>query len=462
MVYLVQSEDILGRRIARTIDPDGSPVVTYFYYDGDRVIEETTSGGAVQATYVYGNYVDEVVQMVRDSNTYYYHQDDLHNIVAVTNSSGTVVERYDYGDYGAPSIYQEDGTPLTATAIDNPYLFNGRRWDPETALYYYRTRYLDPTAGRFASRDTIGLWGDTANLGNGQTYVGNNPWTRLDPYGEYGWHPCVQQDAEAAAETVVNLVQSGRAGRVATTGGVVGLNAAAWGFTGPIGGIPVTGFTLLSGGSAAYSNRQAQYITATGQELSRWEGVAIAGGDVTGASAMYTVVSGEDPLTGETVSTGDRLEAGAHLGVGLLAWHGGTRTGGALRARTAPVRNAGARGVEVHEQVVAEYEQAGGTNLGFRHLITDVNVGPEQISVRTVDLASKTYNVSLPPGQTHPLTSALTTKARAMTRLTTPGPKVLRIETYGPRPTAAQTEAIAAAARKAAQFDVEFVAGYRP
>jgi hypothetical protein len=45
---------------------------------------------------------------------------------------------------------------------------------------------MDPEIGRFISRDTIGLWGDPNNLGNGQAYVGNNPWTGLDPYGEDG------------------------------------------------------------------------------------------------------------------------------------------------------------------------------------------------------------------------------------------------------------------------------------
>ena len=71
------------------------------------------------------------------------------------------------------------------SSIGNPYLFTGRSYDAETGLYWYRTRYLDPVAGRFTSRDTIGPWGDPAELGNAYAYVGNNPWTWVDPYG-YG------------------------------------------------------------------------------------------------------------------------------------------------------------------------------------------------------------------------------------------------------------------------------------
>ena len=43
---------------------------------------------------------------------------------------------------------------------------------------------MDPKLGRFTSRDTIGLWGDPNNLGNPYTYLGNNPWSGVDPYGE--------------------------------------------------------------------------------------------------------------------------------------------------------------------------------------------------------------------------------------------------------------------------------------
>jgi RHS repeat-associated protein len=57
------------------------------------------------------------------------------------------------------------------------------RFDNETGWYYYRTRYMDPFTGRFTTRDTIGIWGDPFNVGNGYTYVNNNPWTKLDPFG---------------------------------------------------------------------------------------------------------------------------------------------------------------------------------------------------------------------------------------------------------------------------------------
>ncbi len=105
----------------------------------------------------------------------------------VTYVEGDDIEeaRYEYADYGQPV------DPDTSFAIDNPqstignpYRFTGRRFDPETGWYHYRTRHLDPVAGRFTTRDTIGIWADPINLGNGYTYVANNPLSLLDPMGD--------------------------------------------------------------------------------------------------------------------------------------------------------------------------------------------------------------------------------------------------------------------------------------
>ena len=125
--------------------------------------------------------------MLRGGNEFFNHTDDLYNVTAITDSSGNVKERYEYGDFGEPNI-------IFTSGIGNPYFFKGRRYDDETGLYYYRTRYLDPVAGRFTSRDSTGIWGDS---GNRATYAGNNPWSRLDPSGGGG-------GAGLAAERVLN------------------------------------------------------------------------------------------------------------------------------------------------------------------------------------------------------------------------------------------------------------------
>ena len=119
--------------------------------------------------------------MDRNSNTYYYHYDGLGSVTEITDASGSIQESYKYSPYGNPSIFDSSGSPITSSAIGNPYMFTGRRWDDETAIYYYRERMYDPVIGRFLQRrDPLGYW-DSMCL---YTYVLNSPVNWGDPWGE--------------------------------------------------------------------------------------------------------------------------------------------------------------------------------------------------------------------------------------------------------------------------------------
>jgi RHS repeat-associated protein len=175
--------DALGRRIQKRTPAAAPPAETNYYYAGWQVCEERDAADTVMATYVYGYGPQEVVEMVRGGASYYYFADDQGNVRAVTDAAGTVVERYEYEDFGEPQVFDAAGNPKAASAIGNPYLYTGQRYDPETGFYECRTRYLSPRLGRFTTRDSIGIWGDETALGNGLTYAANNPATLIDPMG---------------------------------------------------------------------------------------------------------------------------------------------------------------------------------------------------------------------------------------------------------------------------------------
>ena len=172
--------DPLGRRIGRS----DRGRITHYIYDGLQNIEEQDGDGRTLATYVYGTHLDDILNMRRADKDVYFFKDDLGSTLAVADREGKLVEGYDYDDFGEPSIFDSRGTPIPQSSVGNPYLFTGQRYDSETGLYYYRSRYLDPRVGRFTSRDTIGIWEDAGNLGNAYTYAHNNPLTFVDPKGE--------------------------------------------------------------------------------------------------------------------------------------------------------------------------------------------------------------------------------------------------------------------------------------
>lgn len=213
--------DPLGRRVAAVVD-DGTERTTRFVYDGWHEIEEQDAAGATQATYVTGQLLDEMLSMRRGAVDFFFHGDDRASVTAVTDAAGSVVERYQYDDYGRPRVLDPAGAPRAQSAIGNPWLFTGRRFDPESGFYYYRMRYLDPRTGRFITRDPIGAGLGPLTLGNAFTYVGNNPYSYNDPLGLFA-------GGIAGAAAADALISAGTG--AATAGGSAGVAGGAAGAT---------------------------------------------------------------------------------------------------------------------------------------------------------------------------------------------------------------------------------------
>ncbi|WP_143544013.1 RHS repeat-associated core domain-containing protein, partial [Rhodopirellula sp. MGV] len=142
-----------------------------------------TSGAAASSPtydYVYASYIDEPVMRSGSGGNRYYHRNQQYSITALTDSSGTIKERYAYDAYGNLSVFDGSGTARTATAEGNRYTYTGREWDDELSLYHYRARMYDPMCGRFCSRDPIGFRGSAHNL---YQFIDSDPLASTDPSG---------------------------------------------------------------------------------------------------------------------------------------------------------------------------------------------------------------------------------------------------------------------------------------
>lgn len=218
--------DALGRRVLRTTTYGSTTAYVNGGQSSWQVLAEYDGVGTsanLMATYVYGNYIDEPIEMRRDPDgagaaamqSFVFHQDDLFNVVALTAGpggvtvnglsgpqafvAGAVVERVRYGDYGFPTYFDAVGTSeIYSSRAGSPYAFTGREWDADLAYYYYRTRYMDPVWGQFTVRDQIGTWGDPGSTGNARSFAWSNPPSVRDPFGESGW---VDRLAKLGGET---------------------------------------------------------------------------------------------------------------------------------------------------------------------------------------------------------------------------------------------------------------------
>lgn len=190
--------DALDRRIGKTVtNSSGLDGTTTYTLDGTNVIEERDDAGAVEHEYVHGLANDLLARLTSD-DTLYYHADTSGSIHALTGASGTPQEGYAYDPYGIQTVIEPGAngiidwggddtlSPRGVSSFDNAYGFTGQRMDPETGLYHYRARQYDPAAGRFLSRDPLGVWGDPGSFGNAYAYAASNPISIIDPTGKAG------------------------------------------------------------------------------------------------------------------------------------------------------------------------------------------------------------------------------------------------------------------------------------
>jgi len=170
----------------------------HFYYTEPsrwQVIEERVGSSTdAERQFILGlRYVDDIILRDRDTTgngtldeRLYGMQDANWNVTSISNSSGSVQERYSYHAFGASAALTASFASRATSIYAWETRFAGYRWERESRLYRVRNRVYHDRIGSWMQRDPIGLSAGTSLYSRDRpvySFLDNNPLRRLDPSG---------------------------------------------------------------------------------------------------------------------------------------------------------------------------------------------------------------------------------------------------------------------------------------
>jgi RHS repeat-associated protein len=170
-----------GKKISYVIDPQNhrtgkkvnGMLEAGFLYDDDRLVAKLNGSNVIVSQFIYASSDSVPDYMVAGGVTYRIFSDHLGSPRLVVNTStGQIVERIDYDEFGNVITDTNPGF--------QPFGFAGGLYDQDTKLVRFGARDYDPSIGRWTAKDPILFGGGDTNL---YGYVLNDPVNFGDPGG---------------------------------------------------------------------------------------------------------------------------------------------------------------------------------------------------------------------------------------------------------------------------------------
>jgi RHS repeat-associated protein len=164
-----------GQRLSRS---QGAATTRYLLDQNQSlpaVLAENDASNSPQRFYIHG--LGLLASIDTSNNVQTYHANHRGDILALTNSGGTVTESYGYSPYGLTSASNSFST--------NPFRFGGALgvMDEGNGLHFMRARYYNANLGRFLSMDQFPGGLDNPQSLDRFAYALGNPISNVDPSG---------------------------------------------------------------------------------------------------------------------------------------------------------------------------------------------------------------------------------------------------------------------------------------
>jgi RHS repeat-associated protein len=153
-----------GRRVSKTV----SGTTTNFTWDQTGVGVVLGDGNE----YVWGSGL--ISQITSAGTTTYAHSDGLGSVRLLTSGTGALAGKEQYDAYGAPR---------SPSGVQLPFTYTGEQVDQEAGFVYLRARYLDPSTGRFLTRDPLPSTPTEPRSFHRFIYAQDDPTLFTDPSG---------------------------------------------------------------------------------------------------------------------------------------------------------------------------------------------------------------------------------------------------------------------------------------
>ncbi|MFZ1369571.1 MAG: RHS repeat-associated core domain-containing protein, partial [Ferruginibacter sp.] len=167
--------DAFNRRVQKNMNGN---ILNYTYSGMKQIEERDNATNTILNKTIFSNFLTPLVNE-KNNTSFYYHQNELNSVEAITNQQGRLLEKYEYDVYGKMSIYDSLNNPLSGSLAGNRFGFTGQVYDSATGNNKFFFREYNPSTGLFNQRDLIGY---ADGMGMYQ-YVHNNPANGIDIFG---------------------------------------------------------------------------------------------------------------------------------------------------------------------------------------------------------------------------------------------------------------------------------------